>query len=97
MGDSPTLMSREVVDVYSDPSCVLRQDAPDNYCEVTILESMHSNRKRVSCMHQITTNLKSSFSNLTLRCHRRLVLATMCLNSSESTPRAKYDQAFIDK
>ena len=48
-----TIMSREVVDVYSDPSCVLRQDAPDNYCEVTILESMHSNRKRVSCTHKI--------------------------------------------
>jgi len=45
---SETSCSREVVDVYSDPTCVLRQDAPDNYCEVTILESMHSNRKRVS-------------------------------------------------
>ena len=47
-------MSREVVDVYSDSSCVLRQDAPDNYCEVTILESLHSNRKRVSCTEEIT-------------------------------------------
>ena len=94
---SPTIMSREVVDVYSDPTCVLRQDAPDNYCEVTILESMHSNRKRVSWTHEITNNLKSSLSNLTLRCHRRLALATMCLNSSESTSPAKYDQALIDK
>jgi len=45
---SETSCSREVVDIYSDSSCVLRQDAPDNYCEVTILESLHSNRKRVS-------------------------------------------------
>lgn len=45
---SESSCSREVEDVYSDPSCVLRQDAPDNYCEVTILESLHSNRKRVS-------------------------------------------------
>ena len=51
--DSLTITSREVEDVYSDPSCVLRQDAPDNYCEVTILESLHSNRKRVSCVNTV--------------------------------------------
>ena len=48
-----SLTIREVEDVYSDPSCVLRQDAPDNYCEVTILESLHSNRKRVSCVNTV--------------------------------------------
>ena len=58
--NSLTIANREVVDVYSDPACVLRQDAPDNYCEVTILQSLHSNRKRVSCVHEITINLKSN-------------------------------------
>ena len=45
-----TFSSREVVDIYSDPSCVLRQAAPDNYCEVTVLQSLHTNRRRVSSL-----------------------------------------------
>ena len=40
--------------------------------------------------------LESSIFNLILRCHRRLALATMCLNSSETKP-AKYNETFIDK
>ena len=38
----------DVKNLYSSPVCQLRAAAPDNYCEVTVLQSLRSSRRRLA-------------------------------------------------